>query len=59
MPREMGIAILVNVIAFTVVYGALLLARIEVAVAEERVTTSEKTAGDAVKPPRLSEIGDV
>ena len=59
MPREMGIAILVNVIAFTVVYVALLAARIDVAVAEERLTAEDEAAGDAVKPPRLSEIGDV
>lgn len=59
MPREMGIAILVNVIAFTIVYIALLVARIEVANAEARNATETALAGDAVKPPRLSEVKDV
>ena len=59
MPREMAIAILVNVIAFTVVYVALMAARIEVAIAEERLAIRDSVAGDAVTPPRLSEIGDV
>jgi len=59
MPREMGIAILVNVIAFTILYLALLVARIDVAKAEERSVGADALAGDAVKPPRLSEIKDV
>jgi hypothetical protein len=59
MPPEMGIAILVNVIAFTILYIALLAARIDVAKAEERATAEDALAGDAVKPPRLSEIKDV
>ena len=59
MPREMGIAILVNVIAFTILYLALLVARIDVAKAEERAVAADALAGDAVKPPRLSEIKDV
>jgi heme exporter protein C len=59
MPREMSIAILVNVIAFTVLYVALLVARIDVAKAEERIATEQALAGDAVKPPRLSEVKDV
>jgi heme exporter protein C len=59
MPREMGIAILVNVIAFTILYVALLMARIDVAQAEERTAAEEALAGDAVRPPRLSEVKDV
>jgi heme exporter protein C len=59
MPREMSIAILVNVIAFTIVYIALLAARIDVARAEERMASDNALAGDAVKPPRLTEIKDV
>jgi len=59
MPREMSIAILVNVIAFTIVYIALLAARIDVARAEERMASDNALAGDAVKPPRLTEIEDV
>ena len=59
MPREMGIAILVNVIAFTILYVALMAARIEVAKAEARNAGEKALAGDAVKPPRLSEINDV
>lgn len=59
MPREMAIAIFVNVIAFTIVYIALLVARIDVAKAEERAAADTALAGDAVKPPRLSEVNDV
>jgi heme exporter protein C len=59
MPREMAMAILVNVIAFTILYVALLVARIDVATAEERVAAEDALAGDAVKPPRLSEVKDV
>jgi heme exporter protein C len=59
MPREMGIAILVNVIAWTILYVALMVARIDVAKAEERAAAEDALAGDAVKPPRLSEIKDV
>ena len=59
MPREMSIAIFINVIAFTIVYIALLAARIDVAKAEERLAADNALAGDAVKPPRLSEVKDV
>jgi heme exporter protein C len=59
MPPEMGIAILVNVIAWTILYVALMVARIDVAKAEERAAAEDALAGDAVKPPRLSEIKDV
>ena len=59
MPREMSIAILVNVVAFTILYAALLVARIDLAKAEERVAAESALAGDAVKPPRLSEVKDV
>ena len=59
MPREMSIAIFINVIAFTIVYIALLAARIDVAKAEERLASDNALAGDAVKPPRLSEVKDV
>jgi len=59
MPQEMAIAILVNVIAYTILYVALLVARIDVAKAEERVANEDALAGDTVKPPRLSEVKDV
>jgi hypothetical protein len=55
----MSIAILVNVVAFTILYAALLAARIDLAKAEERVGAESALAGDAVKPPRLSEVKDV
>jgi heme exporter protein C len=59
MPREMGIAILVNVVAWTILYVALMAARIEVAKAEARNAHEKALAGDAVNPPRLSEVEDV
>lgn len=60
MPSEMLIAMLVNVAAFTLLYVALMAARIDVAKAEQMAVAEESAlAGDAVKPPRLSEINDV
>lgn len=59
MPREILIAMLVNVAVFTVIYVALMVARIEVARAEEAAAESELLAGEAVKPPRLGEVQDV
>lgn len=59
MPTEMLVAMLVNVAAFTILYIALVVTRIEVAVAEETAAEAEAMAGAAVKPPRLSEVGDV
>jgi heme exporter protein C len=59
MPDEMVTAMFINVIAFSVLYVALLVARIDVAKAEEQTAVSDSLAGDAVKPPRLSDIQDV
>ncbi len=59
MPDEMLVAMLVNVLAFTVLYIALMLARIDVAVAEEHSSKEPVVAGEAVLPPRLDEVEDV
>ena len=59
MPAEMLIAMLVNVVAFTILYVVLMVARTEVARIEEATRETELLAGDAVKPPKLSEVGDV
>ena len=59
MPREMVVALLVNFLAITYLYVALLIARLDVARAEERVAAEADLAGDAVKPPRLTEVEDV
>lgn len=59
MPTEMLLAMLVNVAAFTILYMALVAARIEVAVAEDSAAETEAMAGASVEPPRLSEVGDV
>lgn len=59
MPRGMLIALLVNVLAITYLYVALLLARLEVARAEEQLAGEAGLAGEAVKPPRLTEVEDV
>jgi len=59
MPREMVIALLINFLAITYLYVALLFARLEVARAEARVSVQPDLAGDAVKPPRLTEVEDV
>lgn len=57
MPREMLIAMLANVLAFTVLYWALMVARVRVARKEEEAAAG--LAGDTVVPPRLSEVKDV
>ncbi len=59
MPSEMIFAMLVNVVAFTILYVALMAARTDVARTEETFRESELLAGDAVKPPKLSEVKDV
>lgn len=59
MPTEMLLAMLVNVAAFTILYIALVAARIDVALAEESAAEAEAMAGTVVEPPRLSEVGDV
>ncbi len=59
MPAEMLIAMLVNVAAFTILYVALMAARTDVARIEEANRETELLAGDTVKPPKLSEVGDV
>lgn len=59
MPDEMLTAMLVNLAAFTLLYVALMAARLDVAEAEARVAPDESLAGDAVRPPRLSEVEDV
>jgi heme exporter protein C len=59
MPDEMLVAMLVNVIAFTVLYIALMAARIDVAIAEGAAQAEETLAGEAVKPPKISGIRDV
>ena len=59
MPSEMLVAMLINVAAFTILYVALLVARLDIAKAEDRQRDSSALAGEAVKPPRLSDINDV
>ena len=58
MPDEMLMAMLVNVVAFTILYIALLSARIHVARLEQAQEAST-AAGTVVKPPRISEVRDV
>jgi heme exporter protein C len=59
MPDEMLVAMLVNVVAFTVLYVALMAARIDVTIAEEGIEGEQALAGDDVKPPRINEVKDV
>jgi heme exporter protein C len=59
MPEEMLTAMLVNLAAFTLLYIALMTARIDVADAEARMAPESELAGEAVRPPRLSEVDDV
>jgi heme exporter protein C len=59
MPDEMLTAMLVNMVAFSILYVALLVARIEVARVESSALPESALAGEAVRPPRLNEVEDV
>ncbi len=59
MPREMLLAMLVNMGAFMILYVALMAARIEVAKDEAAAPPESTLAGEAVRPPRLNEVEDV
>ena len=59
MPDEMITAMFVNVIAFTILYIALLVARIELGKAEEASSVQLELAGDDISAPKLDEVRDV
>jgi heme exporter protein C len=59
MPDEMLLAMGVNMVAFTILYVALVVARIDVAKVEAENATEGAVAGEAVRPPRLNEVEDV
>jgi len=59
MPDEMLTAMLVNLVGFTILYIALLAARLDVARVEAAAQPQTPLAGDAVRPPRLNEVEDV
>lgn len=59
LPDEILIAMLVNVVAFTLLYVALVAARVDVAVAEASAEGEQLLAGEAVKAPRIEEVEDV
>lgn len=59
MPDEMITAMLVNMAAFTLLYIALMAARLEVGRIETANRPQTPLAGDAVQSPRLSEVEDV
>jgi heme exporter protein C len=59
MPDEMLVAMFVNMAAFTLLYVALMAARLDVARVEAAASRHTSVAGDAVTPPRLNEVEDV
>lgn len=59
MPDEMITAMLVNMAAFTLLYVALMAARLDVGRVEAEAQPQTALAGDAVRPPILSEVEDV
>jgi heme exporter protein C len=59
MPSEMLVAMLINVVAFTILYVALMAARMDIARVEEMSREPGTLAGDAIKAPKLSEVKDV
>lgn len=59
MPDEMLMAMGINMIALTILYIALVVARLDVARVEAERVPETTVAGEAVRPPRLSEVEDV
>lgn len=59
MPDEMLMAMGINMLAYTLLYVALVAARIDVAKVEAAANPETTLAGEAVLPPRLSEVEDV
>jgi len=59
IPDEMLLAMFVNMAAFTILYIALMVARIDVAKSESALAPESALAGEAVRPPRLDEVEDV
>lgn len=59
MPDEMLMAMGINMLAYTLLYVALVVARIDVAKVEAAANPETTLAGEAVLPPRLSEVEDV
>ena len=59
MPDEMLAAMLINVAVFTLLYVALLYARLDVAKAEESASAVAGQADESVKPPLIDEVHDV
>lgn len=59
MPDEMLMAMGINMIALTILYIALVVARLDVARVEAERAPETTVAGEAVRPPRLSEVEDV
>lgn len=58
MPEAMLTAMLINVVAFTILYIALLVARMHVARLTE-ANNPTRAPGPTVNPPRISEVNDV
>lgn len=58
LPAEMLTAMLINVAAFTILYVALLAARMQVSLLEQE-RAAVGSAESVVKPPRISEVKDV
>jgi heme exporter protein C len=59
MNSEMVVALLINVAAFTLLYAGLFMGRTYIARLEAAKAADTTLAGDAVSPPRLTEIEDV
>ncbi len=59
MPPAMLTALLVNFLAFTILFAALLTARLALARSEGQSARAPGMAGEAVHPPRLAEVEDV
>ena len=59
MPDGMLIAMGVNMIAFTILYIALMSARLDVAAVEAAAEPTAVPAGEGISSPRLNEVEDV
>ncbi len=59
LPEEMLTAMLVNVVAFTLLYAALMYVRVDLALAESSASEARTLAGEDIRAPLVEEVEDV
>lgn len=59
LPEEMLTAMLVNVVAFTLLYAALMYVRVDLTLAESSASEARTLAGEDIRAPLVEEVEDV